>query len=69
MVAFITHYGMLSTSEALHCGVPIVGVPLFGDQYANAQSAVEIGLGVTVDIFTLNYRALEDALNVILQEK
>ena len=69
MVAFITHSGMLSTTEALHCGVPIVGVPLFGDQYANAQSAVEIGLGVTVDILTLNRRVLEDSLNIILDEK
>ncbi|KAJ8719641.1 hypothetical protein PYW08_011816 [Mythimna loreyi] len=69
VVAFITHSGMLSTSEAVHCGVPVVGVPLFGDQFANAQSAVESGIGVTVDIFTLNQRELKNALNIILQEK
>ncbi|KAJ8720260.1 hypothetical protein PYW07_012303 [Mythimna separata] len=69
VVAFITHSGMLSTSEAVYCGVPIVGIPLFGDQFANAQSAVESGIGVTVDMFTLNQRELKDALNIILQEK
>ena len=69
VVAFITHSGMLSTSEALHCGIPIVGIPLFGEQYSNAQSAVESGLGVSVDVLTLNQHVLEDGLNTVLQEK
>ncbi|KAJ8719642.1 hypothetical protein PYW08_011817 [Mythimna loreyi] len=69
VVAFVTHSGMLSTTEAMHCGIPIVAIPLFGEQYSNAQSAVESGLGVSVDVLTLNQRILEDALNTILQEK
>lgn len=69
VIAFITHSGMLSTSEAMHCGTPIVGIPLFGEQYSNAQSAVECGLGVSVNVLTLDQHVLEDALNTILQEK
>ncbi|CAH0625487.1 unnamed protein product [Chrysodeixis includens] len=69
VVAFVSHSGMLSTSEAMHCGVPIVGVPLFGDQFANGQSAVESGLGVTVDVVTLSASVLEDAVTTILSEK
>nr|XP_021201480.2 UDP-glucosyltransferase 2 [Helicoverpa armigera]WRX06237.1 UGT43A1 [Helicoverpa armigera] len=69
VVAFITHSGMLSSSEAMYCGVPIVGVPLFGDQFANAQSAVESGLGVAVDILSFNEKVLKDALKTILQEE
>lgn len=69
VVAFVSHSGMLSTSEAMHCGVPIVGVPLFGDQFANGQAAVESGLGVTVDAVNLNQRVIEDAVTTILSEK
>lgn len=60
---------MLSSSEAMYCGVPIVGVPLFGDQFANAQSAVESGLGVSVDILSFNEKVLKDALKTILQDE
>ncbi|CAB3247310.1 unnamed protein product [Arctia plantaginis] len=69
VMAFITHSGMLSTSEAIHCGVPVVSVPLFGDQFANGFFAVENGLGVTVDLTMFNSDALENALSKILQDK
>lgn len=67
--AFITHSGMLSTSETIHCGVPIVSVPLFGDQFANGFLAVENGLGVTVDVTMFKTDSLENALSKILQDK
>lgn len=69
VVAFVTHSGMLSTTEAMHCGVPIVGVPLFGDQFSNAKSATENGLGVVVDIYTLNRKVLEESLQTVLQDR
>uniref|UniRef100_A0A2A4JYW3 UDP-glucuronosyltransferase n=1 Tax=Heliothis virescens TaxID=7102 RepID=A0A2A4JYW3_HELVI len=69
VVGFISHSGMLSTSEAMHCGVPLVSVPLFGEQFANGRSAVESGLGVLLDVLTLNVHVLEDALKTILQEQ
>lgn len=67
--AFISHSGMLSTSEAMHYGVPIVSVPLFGDQFANAKSAVENGLGVTIDIDTLDEKSLTTALDTVNQDR
>ncbi|KOB77758.1 UDP-glycosyltransferase UGT43B1, partial [Operophtera brumata] len=68
VVAFISHSGMLSTTEAMHCGIPIVGVPLFGDQFSNADSAAANGLGVVLDIYTLNRKVLEEALQTVLQD-
>ncbi|XP_063536632.1 UDP-glycosyltransferase UGT5-like [Cydia strobilella] len=49
-VLFITHGGMLSTNEALHFGVPILGVPAFGDQFQNVNRAVQKGFASQVPL-------------------
>jgi hypothetical protein len=45
---FVSHCGLNSKCEALVRGVPLVGWPLFADQFINAQHAVNLGVGVTV---------------------
>ncbi|XP_013166097.1 PREDICTED: UDP-glucuronosyltransferase 2B1-like [Papilio xuthus] len=51
-VLFITHGGLLSTTEALHHRVPIIGIPMFADQFININRAAAKGIGKRVD---LNY--------------
>ncbi|XP_063391037.1 UDP-glucosyltransferase 2-like [Cydia fagiglandana] len=46
---FITHGGLLSLIEAVHHGVPVLAVPVFGDQPVNAERAAASGLAVKVD--------------------
>jgi glucuronosyltransferase len=46
VVAFMSHGGMMGVSEAVHCGVPTVVTPIYGDQYLNAAALVERGMGV-----------------------
>ncbi|XP_061725429.1 UDP-glucosyltransferase 2-like [Cydia pomonella] len=46
---FITHAGLLSIIEAVHHGVPILAVPVFGDQPMNAARAVAAGFAGKVD--------------------
>ncbi|GBP42150.1 UDP-glucuronosyltransferase 2B15 [Eumeta japonica] len=48
-VLFITHGGKLSTIETIHYGVPVIGIPIFGDQFANMDQAVHKGYGIKVD--------------------
>lgn len=45
--AFITHGGANSMHEALAYGVPLVVVPIFGDQPANAETVERCGTGVS----------------------
>ncbi|XP_068629748.1 UDP-glucosyltransferase 2-like [Battus philenor] len=46
---FITQGGLLSIMEATQYGVPIVGVPILGDQFFNVDRAVQRGCGVKVN--------------------
>merc|ERR1712151_492303 len=46
---FLTHGGQNSFTEALSSGTPLVVCPGFGDQPANAQKAVDMGVGLKVD--------------------
>ncbi|XP_050310088.1 UDP-glucosyltransferase 2-like [Anthonomus grandis grandis] len=45
MKLFITHAGYASTIETVHRGVPIIAVPIFGDQSMNAVYAETKGFG------------------------
>ncbi|XP_008197588.1 UDP-glycosyltransferase UGT5-like [Tribolium castaneum] len=66
VVAFITHGGLLSTLETVTRGVPIIGIPVFGDQKANIAAAVTDGYGVSVPLPELSEEKLSWALNEIL---
>ncbi|XP_059615442.1 UDP-glycosyltransferase UGT4-like [Phlebotomus argentipes] len=47
---FISHCGLLSTYEATWRGVPILAVPIFLDQFMNAENSVKAGMALEYDI-------------------
>ncbi|KAF2890130.1 hypothetical protein ILUMI_16043, partial [Ignelater luminosus] len=63
---FITHGGLLSTIETIYHGVPIVGIPVFGDQRMNVANAEIAGYGIGVSYQTLTEKALSSALDEVL---
>jgi len=53
--AFITHGGQLSIQEAIYHGVPMLGLPVMGDQLSNIKNVVNKGVAEEID-----YNELEE---------
>lgn len=66
---FISHGGLLSSIEAVYFGVPIVGIPVFGDQKTNIATAVKRGYAQSIPFIELTEEKLTEALNEILTNK
>ncbi|NXV50393.1 UD2A2 glucuronosyltransferase, partial [Uria aalge] len=64
--AFITHGGTNGIYEAIYHGIPMVGIPLFADQYDNIAHMRAKGAAVQLDFSTLKMQDLVDALNTVI---
>jgi glucuronosyltransferase len=58
----ITHGGLLSKHEAVHRGVPMVGIPIYGDQALNMAKVVSAGLGVLLEFRNITTGAVQEVL-------
>lgn len=62
----ITHGGNNTTTEAMHFGKPMIVLPLFWDQYDNAQRVQERGYGVRLDTYRYTDEELHAAIDRLL---
>ncbi|CAG9792439.1 unnamed protein product [Diatraea saccharalis] len=63
---FITQGGLQSTDEAIAGGVPLIGIPMVSDQWYNVEQYVHHGIGVRVDMETIDEEKFRNAINEIL---
>ncbi|KAH8282260.1 hypothetical protein KR054_006500 [Drosophila jambulina] len=63
---FISHGGLMGTTEAVASGVPIVGVPIYGDQSLNIAALVQRGMAVQLGFKELNEESLYKAVTKAL---
>ncbi|XP_043644918.1 UDP-glycosyltransferase UGT5 [Drosophila teissieri] len=64
---FITHAGKGGVAEAQYHGVPMVALPLFGDQQGNAEIMTKFGFGRWLDILTMTEAELEATIHDVLE--
>ncbi|QEI03633.1 EGT [Rachiplusia nu nucleopolyhedrovirus] len=60
--AFVTQGGVQSTDEAIEALVPVIGLPMMGDQAFNTNKYVELGIGRALNTQTVNAMELIDAI-------
>ena len=66
---FLTHGGLNSFQESVYHGVPVVVLPLSGDQYWSADVCVDKKIGVTLDKDNLIPEIIVEAVNEVLNNK
>jgi glucuronosyltransferase len=64
---FITHGGLLSKQEAVHRGVPMVGIPVYGDQAFNMAKVVSSGLGIVLEFQNVTTESILWAILEVLE--
>jgi MGT family glycosyltransferase len=65
----ITHGGNNTITEGLHFGKPMVVLPLFWDQYDNAQRIDETGFGRRLDTYRHEPAELQGAIDELLADE
>jgi MGT family glycosyltransferase len=64
----ITQGGNNTTTESFHFGKPMVVLPLFWDQYDNAQRVHETGFGIRLDTYRFTDEQLVGAVEQLLAD-
>ncbi|XP_030852175.1 UDP-glucuronosyltransferase 2C1 isoform X3 [Strongylocentrotus purpuratus] len=67
--AFMYQGGNNGLYEALYHAVPVVVIPLIGDQPDVAARVMTRGMGLSLDIMTITTEKIVDTLNAVIHEK
>ncbi|CAG2121013.1 unnamed protein product, partial [Medioppia subpectinata] len=65
--AVVTHGGNNTVTETMYFGKPMVIMPLFADQYDNAQRVMEKGFGLRVDAWKCSEEELLQSIDSVLK--
>lgn len=66
---FITQGGIQSTDEAITAGVPLVGIPMFADQWFNVEQYVKLNIGKRILIEEMTENELMDSITNVIDDK
>ena len=63
---FVAHGGTNGVQEAIYHGVPVLGIPLFFDQYDNLLRLQHRGAGKIIELADVNRHSFEQGINEVL---
>ncbi|XP_045455020.1 UDP-glycosyltransferase UGT5-like [Melitaea cinxia] len=66
---FITQGGLQSTDEAITAGVPLIGVPMLGDQWFNVEHYVKLNIGERILIDKMTEDELIITITKVINNK
>lgn len=67
---FISHGGISGVYEAVDAGIPVLGFPVFSDQFRNIDNMVEAGMAISMEILTVSTdELLKNILELVNNEK
>lgn len=52
--------------ESVYFGKPMIGIPFFGDQYANVNRMVHLEYGVKIDKHNITETSIREAVNEVI---
>lgn len=66
---FMTHAGLMGSSEAAYCGVPVVATPMYGDQFLNAAALKQRGMGIILNYEDITESNVLKAVKKVLERR
>ncbi|XP_017001942.2 UDP-glucosyltransferase 2-like [Drosophila takahashii] len=66
---FITHAGKGGITESQYHGVPMVALPIFGDQPRNAALMEQSGYGLSLDLLSITEESFRKAITEVLENE
>ncbi|XP_078533412.1 UDP-glucuronosyltransferase 3A1-like [Lissotriton helveticus] len=64
----VTHGGMNSLMESIYHGVPVLGIPLFGDQFDNIVRAVAKQIGIAIPAEQLTMKRFAMSMKQLIED-
>ncbi|XP_053684618.1 UDP-glycosyltransferase UGT5-like [Sabethes cyaneus] len=65
---FVTHGGLLGSTEALYHGKPLMGVPIYGDQRLNMARARNGGYGIDIEYEHIDEDNIYQSIRTVLDD-
>lgn len=62
------HGGLLGVTEGVYVGVPMVLIPMYGDQFHNSAAAKNRGVAEVIEFNDLNVNSLRRALDKVFND-
>ncbi|XP_059056333.1 UDP-glucosyltransferase 2-like [Achroia grisella] len=69
VLLFVTQGGLQSTDEAIAAGVPLIGMPMLGDQWYNVEQYIRHGIGLRLDMEDLTEDKFYNAINITISDE
>lgn len=69
VVAFVTQAGIQSSDEALAARVPMVCLPMMGDQFYHARKLQQFGVALSLNTATVSAAQLALAINAVIADQ